>query len=54
MTDGDDRSDGVDMAVIAAGDAQGIGRFRFRFADQSWEWSDEVARPFPSCSSTGR
>lgn len=48
MAEGDGRSDRADMAaveaVIAAGEAQGIGSFRFRFADQSWEWSDEVAR----------
>lgn len=30
--------------VVGAGDPQGVGRFRFWFADQRWEWSDEVAR----------
>ncbi|GAB2662866.1 PAS and ANTAR domain-containing protein [Nocardia goodfellowii] len=29
--------------VIAAGTPQPIGSFRFWFADQRWEWSDEVA-----------
>ncbi|MGX1811953.1 PAS and ANTAR domain-containing protein [Nocardia sp. NPDC055321] len=30
-------------AVIGTGTPQSIGSFRFWFADQRWEWSDEVA-----------
>ncbi|MGV9408821.1 PAS and ANTAR domain-containing protein [Nocardia sp. NPDC003693] len=30
-------------AVIGTGTPQAIGSFRFWFADQRWEWSDEVA-----------
>ncbi|MBC7303712.1 MAG: ANTAR domain-containing protein [Nocardia sp.] len=30
--------------VIGVGDPMAVGRFRFRFADRRWEWSDEVAR----------
>ncbi|MQY25867.1 PAS and ANTAR domain-containing protein [Nocardia aurantia] len=30
--------------IIAAGRRQAVGGFRFRFADQCWQWSDEVAR----------
>lgn len=30
--------------VVAAGRHHTIGNFRFYFADQRWEWSDEVAR----------
>lgn len=30
--------------VVGAGQPQGVGGFRFLFADQSWEWSPEVAR----------
>ncbi|MGY4103184.1 PAS and ANTAR domain-containing protein [Nocardia sp. R16R-3T] len=29
--------------VIGAGKPQNVGTFRFWFADQRWEWSDEVA-----------
>lgn len=29
--------------VIGSGHAQHVGSFRFWFADQRWEWSDEVA-----------
>ncbi len=29
---------------IMGGRAHTIGSFQFRFADQSWEWSDEVAQ----------
>ncbi|WP_201788937.1 hypothetical protein [Amycolatopsis orientalis] len=29
---------------IIAGHPHAIGSFRFHFADQSWEWSDDVAR----------
>ncbi|GAB2724341.1 PAS and ANTAR domain-containing protein [Nocardia thraciensis] len=29
--------------VIGAGTPQSVGSFRFWFADQRWEWSDEVA-----------
>jgi PAS domain S-box-containing protein len=30
--------------IIAAGRRQAVGAFRFWFADQHWQWSDEVAR----------
>ncbi|MEV6426491.1 PAS and ANTAR domain-containing protein [Nocardia sp. NPDC051463] len=30
--------------VIGAGTPQNVGYFHFLFADQKWEWSDEVAR----------
>jgi PAS domain S-box-containing protein len=30
--------------ALAAGTAQRVGWFRFSFADESWEWSDEVQR----------
>ncbi|MFC9439008.1 PAS and ANTAR domain-containing protein [Nocardia sp. NPDC057030] len=30
--------------VVGAGTPLSVGRFRFWFADQRWEWSDEVAR----------
>src|SRR5690349_7168362 len=29
--------------VIGTGKPQSVGSFRFWFADQRWEWSDEVA-----------
>ncbi|MBF6184251.1 MULTISPECIES: PAS and ANTAR domain-containing protein [Nocardia] len=29
--------------VVGAGAPRDVGSFRFRFADQRWEWSDEVA-----------
>ncbi|WP_280262595.1 PAS and ANTAR domain-containing protein [Nocardia wallacei] len=29
--------------VVGAGTPQNVGSFRFRFSDQRWEWSDEVA-----------
>ncbi|MEU4770164.1 PAS domain-containing protein [Actinosynnema sp. NPDC023794] len=35
-------SDGIDQ-VVAGGRPHTIGSFRFHFADQRWEWSDEVA-----------
>ncbi|PSR69624.1 antitermination regulator [Nocardia sp. MDA0666] len=41
VASGDD--DGVER-VVGAGDPQGVGRFRFWFAEGRWEWSDEVAR----------
>jgi PAS domain S-box-containing protein len=31
-------------AALAGGDPQRVGSFRFYFADQSWEWSDQVQR----------
>ncbi|MGY4099947.1 PAS and ANTAR domain-containing protein [Nocardia sp. R16R-3T] len=44
----DDRGTGEVSAsvekVVGAGNALHAGWFRFRFADQRWEWSDEVAR----------
>ncbi|MEU8899495.1 PAS and ANTAR domain-containing protein [Nocardia sp. NPDC048505] len=30
-------------SVLAAGPCEGVGWFRFWFADHRWEWSDEVA-----------
>lgn len=33
-------------SVLGAEPCDGVGWFRFRFADQSWEWSDEVARMY--------
>lgn len=30
--------------VLGAGKPQSVGSFRFWFADQKWEWSDEVAQ----------
>ncbi|MFE3446145.1 PAS and ANTAR domain-containing protein [Nocardia sp. NPDC059180] len=30
--------------VLGPGSAQNVGGFRFWFADERWEWSDEVAR----------
>ncbi|MET8649867.1 PAS and ANTAR domain-containing protein [Nocardia aurea] len=49
MTDGGDgNGPRVDIdrleQVVGAGQPQGVGGFRFLFADQSWEWSPEVAR----------
>lgn len=35
---------GDERGALAAGSLQRVGRFRFTFADQRWEWSDEVAR----------
>ncbi|WP_084522560.1 PAS and ANTAR domain-containing protein [Nocardia inohanensis] len=32
--------------VVGAGDPQTVGWFRFWFADERWEWSDEVAEMF--------
>ncbi|MEV6097101.1 PAS and ANTAR domain-containing protein [Nocardia sp. NPDC051981] len=45
----DDRGTGEAVAasvekVVGAGNALQAGWFRFHFADQRWEWSDEVAR----------
>ncbi|WP_019925081.1 hypothetical protein [Nocardia sp. BMG111209] len=37
--------------IIAAGRRQALGCFRFRFADQRRQWSDEVARTTPSLRS---
>lgn len=32
------------VEAVVAGRSHPVGSFRFRFADQRWEWSDEVAR----------
>ncbi|WP_194813371.1 PAS and ANTAR domain-containing protein [Nocardia sp. XZ_19_385] len=34
---------GIVDSVLAAGRCEGVGWFRFWFADQRWEWSDDVA-----------
>lgn len=40
---GDSNHDDIER-VVGAGDPIEVGRFRFWFADQRWEWSDELAR----------
>ncbi|MFE3262261.1 PAS and ANTAR domain-containing protein [Nocardia sp. NPDC059229] len=47
MTEDDDGTGEVVASVekvVGAGNALAAGWFRFQFADQRWEWSDEVAR----------
>ncbi|GAB4586523.1 PAS and ANTAR domain-containing protein [Nocardia sp. IFM 10818] len=49
MISGDDEHLGTDPGtaiekVVAVGEEQTVGWFRFWFDDQRWEWSDEVAR----------
>jgi hypothetical protein len=38
-----DTAEGAVARVVGAGTPQTTGSFRFWFADQRWEWSDEVA-----------
>ncbi|WP_051021810.1 PAS and ANTAR domain-containing protein [Nocardia araoensis] len=38
-----DTAEGAVARVVGAGAPQATGSFRFWFADQRWEWSDEVA-----------
>ncbi|MER7453230.1 PAS and ANTAR domain-containing protein [Nocardia beijingensis] len=38
-----DTAEGAVARVVGAGTPQATGSFRFWFADQRWEWSDEVA-----------
>lgn len=43
MVPGSDGSDTIDQA-LAGGSPQRVGWFRFHFADERWEWSDQVHR----------